>query len=111
MRSETTTSRFPKPPVTRLSELFHIVVHQLDELVDAWSELSDILAERAEIVGVAADDGLRTDLRDDENPNYLVADVVRTLESQLQRLRACEYRFNRSRQPKQRRSAARQPAR
>src|SRR5690242_6001695 len=101
MRSETTRSRSSKPPLAQLIELFHIVMRQLEELIDAWSELSGILAERAEIVGARANDGLCTGLRDDENPEYLAVDVAQTLESHLQRLRSGERRFNdRSVEPK-----------
>jgi hypothetical protein len=88
MRSETPRSRSSKPPLAQLTDLFHIVTGQLEELIDAWSELSGILAERAEIVGAGANDRLCTGLRDDENPEYLAVDVARTLESHLQRLRS-----------------------
>jgi hypothetical protein len=100
MRSETTTSRSSKPPLAQLIDLFHIVMRQLEELIDAWSELSGILAERAEIVGAGANDGLCTGLRDDENPEYVAVEVVRTLESQLQRLRSREHRMTVPPQPK-----------
>ena len=73
-------------------DLFLSVARQLDEVIDAWSEFSDILLKRSEIVDVA-DRPRGSDLRDDENPKNAMADVVRTLESQLERLRASERRF------------------
>jgi hypothetical protein len=88
MHSEITRSRSSKPPLAQLIDLFHIVMRQLEELIDAWSELSGILAERAEVVGAGANDGLCAGLRDDENPEYLAVEVARTLESHLQRLRS-----------------------
>jgi hypothetical protein len=96
VHTQTTTSLPQQPSLTRLAELLDSVLLQLDEVIDAWCELTDILVERDELVGVHCDGGSWASLRDDENASSrdFVADLVRRLRRQLSRLRANERAFN-----------------
>jgi hypothetical protein len=96
VRAETKTSPPLHPALNRLAQLLDSVLLQLDELLDAWCELTDVLAERAELFGAHLDGSPPASPRDDENAlsRDFVADVVRRLQRQLSRLRAHERALN-----------------
>jgi hypothetical protein len=85
----------PNPTPTQLAGLrTRAALRQLDEPIDVRSGLTDILAERAEAIGMSTDGWESAHLLDDENRSDVVADVVGTRQRQLWTLRASQYRFN-----------------